>query len=219
VKGRYEEIPLPDVRDRFGLWPLIGKLLAIVSDARLSGRNDQAPIVERLLSVSGEDNQTIDRKNLPAWSGKLPTRFVICTNEVPRLHDTSGALASRMTDKLICELPGILRWSIEGWRILHERGRFTEPATSVDVAGELADLGSPISVFIREECSVGPECIIPRDVLYAAFVDWAKRKGRQHIEDDGSFGRGLRAALPALGDSAPRINGKPVRHYVGIQLQ
>jgi putative DNA primase/helicase len=226
---------LSSLADRFGLWPLIGKLLAIVSDARLSGRNDQAPIVERLLSVSGEDSQTIDRKNLPPWNGKLQTRFVICTNEVPRLHDTSGALASRMlvlqlrktffgeeildlSDKLIGELPGILRWAIEGWRLLREAERFTQPASSVDVAGELADLGSPVGVFIRERCRTGPECTIPRGVLYGAYQDWAKAQGKTHIEDEAGFGRLLRAACPNLTSSQPRQDGERVRHYVGIEL-
>ena len=48
-----------------------------------------APIMPRssnaLLSISGEDDQTIDRKHLPAWTGKLPTRFVLISNELPRL--------------------------------------------------------------------------------------------------------------------------------------
>jgi putative DNA primase/helicase len=39
----------------FGLWPLLGKTVAVVSDARLSGgRKDQDVIVERLLTISGE---------------------------------------------------------------------------------------------------------------------------------------------------------------------
>ena len=226
---------LGSLADRFGLWSIIGKLLAIVSDARLSGRNDQAPIVERLLSISGEDSQTIDRKNLPPWNGKLQARFVICTNEVPRLNDTSGALASRMlvlqlresffgteildlTDKLIAELPGILRWAIDGWRLLREHGRFTEPASSIAVAGELADLGSPVGVFVREKCRVDSESTIPRSVLYGAYQDWCKAAGRQHFEDEAGFGRLLRATVSSLRDSAPRINGKPLRHYVGIDL-
>lgn len=48
----------------FGMAPLIGKRVAIVSDARLSGKADQQIIVERLLSVTGEDGLTIDRKFL-----------------------------------------------------------------------------------------------------------------------------------------------------------
>ena len=75
----------------FGLWPLLGKTLAIISDARLSGRTDAAVVVERLLSISGEDAQTVDRKNLSQVTCKLPGRFAILTNELPRLNDASGA--------------------------------------------------------------------------------------------------------------------------------
>ena len=58
--------------ERFGLWPLVGKTLAVVGDAHLSGRADAAIITERLKSISGEDLQTIDRKNRQPISAKLP---------------------------------------------------------------------------------------------------------------------------------------------------
>ncbi|HEX3999422.1 MAG TPA: phage/plasmid primase, P4 family [Pirellulales bacterium] len=226
---------LGSLADRFGLWPLIGKLLAVVSDARISGRADQAAIVERLLSVSGEDSQTIDRKNLLPWNGTLPTRFMICTNDVPRLADTSGALASRMiviqlrqsfygkekldlTDQLLGELPAILLWAIGGWQTLQQQKRFTEPQSGLEVAGELADLGSPVSVFLRERCRLGPEYSVPRQVLYEAYQQWSQEKGRGHVEDEAGFGRQLRAAYPDLGTSQPRVDGEKVRFHVGVQL-
>ena len=80
---------LSSLCERFGLWPLLGKSVAVISDARLSGRADQAVIVERILSITGEDAQTVDRKNLQPVTVKLPTRFVIVTNELPRLGDAS----------------------------------------------------------------------------------------------------------------------------------
>ena len=86
---------LASLSTNFGLAPLIGKPLAIIADARLGSRSDPAAIAERLLSVSGEDALTIDRKFQPAWTGRLPTRFVVLTNELPRLVDASGALAKR----------------------------------------------------------------------------------------------------------------------------
>src|SRR5262249_61592822 len=70
----------------FGLWPLLGKTLAIISDARLSGRTDAAVVTERLLSISGEDAQTIDRKNRSHVTCHLPTPFVILTNQLPQPH-------------------------------------------------------------------------------------------------------------------------------------
>ena len=79
----------------FGLWPLVGKSLAIVSDARLGGSTDSQVVVERLLSISGEDALTIDRKNLEPITVKLPTRLMIFSNELPRLGDSSGALAGQ----------------------------------------------------------------------------------------------------------------------------
>src|SRR5690606_5096911 len=78
----------------FGLQPLVGKSLAIVSDARFAG-DGITTVVERLLTISGEDAVSIDRKYLPAVTMKLPTRFMFLTNEFPRFSDASGALAGR----------------------------------------------------------------------------------------------------------------------------
>lgn len=48
-----------------GWRPLIGKQLAVISDARLSARVDQQIIVERLLAITGEDTLTIDEPLIP----------------------------------------------------------------------------------------------------------------------------------------------------------
>src|SRR5438132_5079127 len=55
---------LASLQTTFGLAPLIGKPLAFITDARVGGRSDQAAITERLLSISGEDALTIDRKHI-----------------------------------------------------------------------------------------------------------------------------------------------------------
>ena len=83
---------LASLSTNFGLSPLIDKPLALISDARLSGRSDSSVVVERLLSISGEDSLTVDRKYKEPWTGRLPTRLVLLTNELPRLTDASGAL-------------------------------------------------------------------------------------------------------------------------------
>src|SRR5262249_3372811 len=166
--------PLGSLGTNFGLWPLLGKPVAIISDARLSGRTDTAVVTERILSITGEDALTIDRKNLQPVTLKLPTRFVICTNELPRLGDASGALASRfimlrlkrswygkedhtLSGRLLTELPGILLWAVEGWRRLRERGRFVQPESAAQAIQDLEDLSSPVTAFVRERCRVGPE--------------------------------------------------------------
>jgi hypothetical protein len=52
--------------------------LAIVSDARFSG-DKISTVVERLLCISGEDQLTIDRKNVSSVTLKLPTRRNVST--------------------------------------------------------------------------------------------------------------------------------------------
>src|SRR5262249_8813472 len=114
---------LAGLSSHFGLSPLINKRAAIISDARLGPQTNAHTVAERLLSISGEDALTIDRKYREPWTGRLGVRFLILTNELPRITDASGALASRfvvltlretfygredlaLTDKLLKELPG-----------------------------------------------------------------------------------------------------------------
>jgi putative DNA primase/helicase len=79
----------------FGLAPLIGKPLAIISDARFSGKGANV-VVERLLSISGEDTLTVNRKYRDQWTGKLPSRLHVISNELPKLGDASTAVVGRI---------------------------------------------------------------------------------------------------------------------------
>lgn len=221
----------------FGLWPLIGKQLAIIADARLSNRADQATVVERLLSISGEDSLTIDRKNQEPLTIRLPTRLLLLSNELPKLGDASGALAerfmvltmrksflgkedTRLTDKLTsaAELPGILAWALKGLRRLQDRGHFVMPQSSQQSLDELRDLVSPIRAFIGERCMVAPGKLIESSQLFRAWGEWCKEQGRDHAGTVQTFGRDLRAALPAIGIVQPRQDGSRVRCYEGIDL-
>lgn len=227
---------LSSLANNFGLAPLIGKTVAVFPDARLSGRSDSQVIVERLLSISGEDSQTIDRKHLSSWGGKLTTRFVLISNELPRLGDSSGAITARtvilrMTEsflgredtelhgKLMRELPSILLWAIAGWARLRRRGRFLTPASGLELLEDLKDLSSPVGTFIEEECEQGPEHSVPCSKLFAAWKTWCGERGKEHPGDEPGFGRSLHAALPRLRKRRPLVDGKRVREYVGIALK
>jgi putative DNA primase/helicase len=228
---------LASLGERFGLAPLIGKSLAIISDARLSGRADQQVIVERLLSITGEDGQTIDRKYNPRpWTGKLPTRFAILTNELPKLGDASGALASRfvmllmsqsfygredrgLTDKLLTELPGILNWSLEGWAALKRVGRFKQPASAQQALEQLEDLSSPIGAFVRRRCEIGAAFSVSTSDVFNAWVEWCSGQRRDHPGTVQSFGRDLGAAVPGLKTAQLGPRGERERVYQGLRLQ
>lgn len=216
----------------FGLQPLIGKSLAIVSDARFSGKDVQT-VIERLLCISGEDALTIDRKHMTSVTMKLPTRFVFLTNELPRLTDASGALAGRfmmlrltesfygredktLTAKLLTELPGILNWAIDGWRQLRERGHFVQPSSVEDALRDMEDLSSPVGAFVRERCDVGSGLRAWIDDMYQAWKEWCEADGRISVTTKQTFGRDLMAAAPGV---SRRCGTNGVRFYQGIGLK
>jgi putative DNA primase/helicase len=220
----------------FGLAALIDKPVAIFPDARLSSRPDNAAIVECLLSVSGEDDQTIDRKHLAAWTGRLPTHFVLISNELPRLKDASGALASRLIilrftrsfydqedtglfDRLRRELPGILLWAVAGWERLRLRGRFIQPRSARDLVAAMDELASPILTFLQDRCVLAQNETVPVAALYEAWRSWCQEHGRDAVGDEQSFGRDLHAAIPELSKSRHRQGSARIAHYNGIRLR
>jgi putative DNA primase/helicase len=221
---------MADLGVDFGLEPLIDKLLAIISDARVSKHTNASKVTERLLSISGEDGQSINRKYKSYWTGRLFTRFLILTNELPRITDTSGALASRyivlllkqsflgkedrtLTDKLKTELPGILNWALAGLERLRQRGRFVMPQASLDAIQQLEDLASPVGAFIRDWCTCAPDATIKVKTLFEAWRYWCEEHGHR-AGSSITLGRDLRTVVPDIG-----ITGRGERRcYTGIEF-
>ncbi|MER5727574.1 phage/plasmid primase, P4 family [Streptomyces sp. NPDC002138] len=219
----------------FGLASLIGKPLAIISDARLAG-SGEGPVVERLLTISGEDTIDIDRKFRDAWTGKLPTRLMILTNELPSFGDSSGVIARRfivlglavswlgcedtgLDDRLAAEMPGILNWALDGLTRLQAHGRITIPDSARDAVTTMQDTASPTGAFVREKCATGPTSSVPVDVLWTAWRNWAEDSGVKPGTKQ-LFGRNLISIVPQIKLTRPRAEtGGQVRTYTGVGLK
>jgi putative DNA primase/helicase len=229
--------------DSFGLEPLIPKSLAIISDVRIGARTEKSTLVERLLSISREDQMTVNRKFNAAWHGKMPTRIMFLTNELPAINDSSGAFASRLvvivfiksflgkedrtlTEKLARELSGILNWAIKGYRRLNKRGHFIQPKSGFEAIEEIQNLGSPVKAFVRDCCKVGPVLSVSINDLFEAYKDWCEmEEGRKNPGNKEWFGRNLRSAVPGLVVTRPRVSKQKQqaaddrdRTYEGIAL-
>ena len=226
---------LSSLTNEFRVAPMIGRTVAIFSDARMNGRSDVPVIVERLLSISGEDSQTIDRKNKESWSGKLRARFVLMANELPQLTDASRAVTSRtvilrltrsflgkedrsLGAKFEAELSSILLWSIAGWARLRARGYFLQPATGEVLVRELDELSSPVTSFLAECCELEPDGEVVTADLYKTWKTWCAENGRDHPGPITSLGRHLRAAVPDVETAQKRVDGKVVRVFRGVRL-
>lgn len=227
---------LAGMASNFGMAPLIGKSLGIVGDARLQSQGQEA-VVERLLSISGQDSITVDRKNREAWTGTIGARLMILSNELPRFGDASGAVASRFViltleksflgtedielgDRLHAELPAILAWALDGLRRLDTQRRLTEPPRSAEAVQELADLVSPISTFIREACDLDPDSVVPFADVYREYGEWCRENGRG-VASSAKFSADLRTRIPGLQtDYRPRDDAgrRLPRHVRGLGI-
>jgi putative DNA primase/helicase len=221
------------IGERFGGENLIGKSIAIIGDARLSGRTDIQTCVERLLSISGEDHQSVQRKNKPDWNGRLNVRFLILSNEVPQLTDASATIASRMValrfkksfyghedknldEALLTELPGILNWTLDGFDAMRKIG-LIQPYSALEDIRQMEELASPIRAFV-EECT-------GFDSGRFWFCQDAFERWKWFCEDTNyrpgtiaTFGKNLRAAFPKI-DREKRHNDKKGKRewaYIGI---
>jgi putative DNA primase/helicase len=217
----------------FGLAPLLSKSLAIISDVRFGGKNGNV-VVERLLSISGEDTLTINRKYREQISTKMPTRMHLISNEMPRLTDASGAIIGRFIvliltrswlgkenhglEELIGEqMPGILNWALEGLaRLNKDDGRFTRVPSAEEAVVVMRDLAAPVAAFVRERCILDPQAETAVDELYAVYKTWCEdaehRRESKHV-----FGRDLRAACPSIRKGRPRKGRRRYQAYVGIR--
>lgn len=202
----------------FGMQDLIDKPLAVIEDARSSNSGRSAVTVERLLSVIGEDAVSINRKNKDYWNGTLPTRFMLVSNEVPRLGDASGAVVNRfiyiklkrsfegiedtgLGKKIAAELPGIFNWALEGLHRLDQQGHFTQPATMNDVAQLMSDLSQPVANFLDDsqgfEVTRNPKDWVLLKDIHTAYKTWCEQVGAAPLKQ-ANFGQALDATDPDI---------------------
>lgn len=194
-------------------------------------------VVERIKSVSGNDEINFDRKFLSALSEALPTRITVAANSVPQLFDDSGALASRMLlltfdkshlgaedlqlgDKLQSEIRGIAAWAVEGLHRLRASGRFTQPQACEEEVREIRDSYSPSMRFFDEMCLIDPEARTSGNDVYEAYRAWAVGQHEELLKPR-TFITNLKDSLRGRGVSygVHRVNKDPVRGFRGLRLK
>jgi putative DNA primase/helicase len=229
---------LSSLAETFGLQPMVGKSLAIISDAR-PGTGKRAAVsttaTERMLSISGEDRLDVRRMHKMQYTGKLTARLHFVSNELPRFNDAAGAIVGRLVvlvtkqswlgrenheleNELQPELPSILNWSLDGLDRLHaNKGRFTRSAAADEAMRDMLDMASPAGAFGRERCELDPTAQIATDTLYSEFGAWCEHEG--HPKPGAAhFGRDLKAAFPSINKVRRRSGARFVAYYAGIRL-
>lgn len=219
----------------FGMQTLIGKPLAIVTDARFNDANSNST-VEKILCITGEDSLTIDRKYRDPVVVRLGTRLMVFTNEVPHLRDDHGAIATRvlairltrsflgkedyeLEKQLIQELPGILTYFIDGLRSLMARGRFIQPESGNEIIREMMIGSNPIRAFVDEMCTLGKGLRCDAYELQDQYRKWCA-DNNERVQSYQQFGKALKTAYPEIQkrEGTRQPNGRKNYFYEGIAL-
>jgi hypothetical protein len=179
------------------------------------------------------DSLTVNRKYRDQWTGKLPSRLHIISNELPKLFDASTAVVGRIVllmltrswlgiedhdleRRLQSELPAILNWSLDGLeRLTGNDGKFTRVPSADDAIVQMRDLASPVSAFAREKCIISADSQVDVDTLYASYKTWCELN--EHRKDSMQmFSRNLRAVAPGVRKVRARDGDARHHTYVGI---
>lgn len=197
----------------FGLYPLRGKLAAILPDAHIPKQVDSLQALETIKSIVGRDGVTINGKYLNQIPNvNLSCRFTIAVNELPELPDHARALDRRLLilhfpmtfegradttlkDVLPREAAGVAIWALTGLRRLRQRHTFTEPKSSRIVRDEFRRFVTPIAEFLTECCVVENTTWVSRNIIYDCWRAWCRDHGTRS-NTRSRFSQRLLAQIP-----------------------
>ena len=81
-----------------------------------------------------------------------------------------------MLAKLRAELPGILRWAVEGCLLWQEKGLGTSEEVELATEDYQADM-DPVGCFIEDYCLIDRDAETSTRSLYKAFERWCEQSG------------------------------------------
>ena len=227
----------------FGYQPLVGKLAAIMGDAKVTKRNEAGKALEKILQIVGGDPVGVRRMyqgNL--GETHLTCRFTIAMNDLPNLPDSANALEPRMNvlnfmntymgreDRSLkrllkeeAEAGRLTSFALKGLRSLRLQRAFTEPKDSIETLRETRELTQPVSAFIEECCEMMPpgsdfqEYFVSKPQLFDAWSKWCENTGRAP-SNSATFGRWVKMACPLIRERRVQMSGRRHRVYSEIKL-
>lgn len=185
----------------FALAKIPGKTL-LTSTEQPSSYLRSTHVVDAL--ISGE-TLTIDRKYRDAEYYAPVAKVIWAMNDKPRIGSTTSGIFRRVKvvefpklkrppdprvkEAIRSEGAGILNWSLEGLARLHERGHLLVPEAVRQATEEFEKSNDLPSMFVEDECKVGPNEDAPAGMLYSRYKMWCEDNGHKaqsstRLQDD-----------------------------------
>lgn len=222
-EGNYQGIDSDTLGYTFGLEDLIGKQLVVVNEAQDLSKKQ----VSRIKAATGNDDFTIPGKNRASYRGKLLCNWLLVTNNIIELPDSSAAIVGRLkvldfrnsfsgredlqlSSKLTKELPAIAAWAREGYLRFIRNGKLSENQHGDQTAKQLKEASSPVATFVDECCSLTGQT--GKKALYTAYLAWAQENGHDTMSTH-RFTTEIRSAAPSI-----RMSNRGTRYWTGITI-
>jgi hypothetical protein len=211
---------LDDLGERFGLAPLVGASVILMSDIRDAGHPSRDPkaarALSRLLKITGNDTVSVEAKFKPAYDARLSQCVIGVANVLPNgLIDHAGALVRRLetidfaapstkrsadptlvTRIIANELSGILGRSLDGVDRLRKHLAFTTSPGITRYQNRAMEHVEPLRELAACTESA-PGSYLTRGESYAAYLCMAEDNGMQWPLSPRSFHPAFRRAWAA----------------------
>lgn len=114
------------------------------------------------------------------------------------------------------ELPGVLRWVVEGAVAWHREG-LNPPRDVLAATDKYRDESDLLGAFLDEECDIGPDLSVSKALLYERYTSWC-RDGGLRPTTIITFGRMLRERS-GLAVSEERRGKNKDHFWLGLELR
>ncbi len=220
-------IPLARFGERFALWPITTCLLNCVAEMpSVDYQNASMSLAEdKLKAIVSGDAIEVERKNKDVVTAKPTARLLFALNELPTFRDRSNGVWRRMiivpfdtvvspdradfdlSEKIIrSELPGVFNWALEGLVRLRQRGRFEEPAVSVQLKENHKKGCNHEEEFFEEHCSDGSaNDFVPTEGLFLQYELFCSRWGYRPLSKN-RFVQAMKSKFPGVTDHRSRAD-------------
>ena len=219
---------------RFSTARLFGKLVNIVSEPGVN-KPLKSSLFKKVVGgdrISAEikgKQQTVDFVNF--------AKFIVLGNVFPQVTDPSLAFWDRLivvefphsfvknfvpdiAKKLIEEegLSGFFNWCFKGLKRLESNGfQFSNSKNTEEIKLEFEKLSNPVMAFIKEECDVSTENLMPKGELYNTYKEYCS-EGNYKIVGRGEFSKRI-GELRGIDGAKARYGGKVVDCWRGVALK
>ncbi|HJZ57431.1 MAG TPA: phage/plasmid primase, P4 family [Gemmataceae bacterium] len=236
--GNYSAESLAQITtNRFGTFPLFGKLANIMGDENTFDRANEG----KLKALTGGDAVSFEEKHKTPFFGPNTAKVVFGCNTVPEFEDQSEGVWNRLLilplKKVIPkerqrpemltagfwadELPGILNWSLDGLdRYRSNRGVTEAKAVVRAVKSHRAD-SDPARRFLTENYydPGDGEPMVSSEGPYAHYRNWFGKHGydeKKYLLNSIAFGKRVRSVFKGAYAKAVRSGKRVVWTWIGF---